>query len=311
MSVYVRPAYVQSCRDGLVMYPLREGRVPACADTLRPSAVLTSPQDIAQSTWDQLWLCVSSTALEGDWLGAVLAAAPDATVVTLQPGLKDRDLLLQYVPENKLVTGLITFISWQAPLPGEHMDAPPGIMYWLPPLTGSPFSGPRSTVKEITDTLKKGGMRASRQDNLPAQMAIAAAAMSPAMAGLESAGWSFQQFRRGDAIRLAVAAARQSMVVAAAYHKQPPPMQRLLMQVWLLKWVVLLAPRLMPFDLQRYLQYHFTKVGDQTRAALRITVVQGQQHNLPTDSVAELLASVTQMPQGRAPSPTDQNVEHQ
>lgn len=289
VGVFVREKYAQACQDGLTLYPLNEGRPPGCRDTLDGLEVLTSPEQVQRTSWDQLWLCVSSTGLRGAWLKALLSAADGAAVITLQPGLEDRQLLLQHVREENLITGLITFIAWQAPLPGEPALDEPGIMYWMPPLTPLPFSGPDEPTQKILKTLRSGGVSARAVRNLPEQMAITASAMSPAMAALETAGWSLRQFRRSSAARLAADAARQSMTIAAAYHNQRAPLAAALLPTILLRAGALVAPACVPFDLERYLQYHFTKVGDQTRDALQTTIRNAQQHSLPADAVQRLL----------------------
>lgn len=293
VGVFVREKYAEGCRAGLPMYPLNG---PAGRYDLTDLTVCTTPEQVAATRWDQLWICVSSTGLRGDWLPPLLAAAPTATVVTLQPGLEDRALLLEHVAADRLVTGLITFIAWQAPLPGEDAPDPPGIMYWLPPLVSVPFSGPAHRVLPLTEVLRRGGMRARTQDDLPAQMAVSAAAMSPAMAALETAGWSLAAFRRGDAAALGAAAGRQSMLTAAAYHNRPPPAAARLLWPLTLRLIALVGPRVVPFDLETYLRYHFTKVGDQTRSALRTTLRQARENRQPHDAVERLLAALGEQP---------------
>lgn len=297
IGVFVREKYARACQDGLVLYPLNEGRSPACRTALEGLEVLTTPDQVQRTRWDQIWLCVSSTGLQGGWLQALLSAATGAAVVTLQPGLEDRQFLLQYVPEESLVTGLITFIAWQAPLPGEPALDPSGIMYWLPPLTPLPFSGPAAHTQPILETLRRGGVSAKLISDLPKQMAITASAMSPAMAALETAGWSLKRFRRSAAARLAASAARQSMAVAAAYHGQRTPLAVAMLQPILLRAGALVAPAVVPFDLERYLKYHFTKVGDQTRDALRTTIRSANQENLPVDVVQRLIDALDGAPE--------------
>jgi 2-dehydropantoate 2-reductase len=49
-----------------------------------------------------------------------------------------------------------------------------------------------------------------------------------------------------------------------------------------------LAPYLLPFDLETYLRYHFTKVGAQTRAAIAVYMELGAALGLPSAHLEQL-----------------------
>ncbi|MEL6348310.1 MAG: 2-dehydropantoate 2-reductase N-terminal domain-containing protein, partial [Myxococcota bacterium] len=184
IGFFVRPEYKDDVRSGMTLYPLSED---GTATTLRTSVVKTDIDDLADEGWEQIWLCTSSPALWSgpeDWITRLVAAAPQATIVSLQPGYQASRYLAERVPAARLVTGLIAFIAWQAPLPGETAD-PPGIRYWLPPMTPSPFMGPARLVDPIVETLQQGGIRASRVNNLASQAILPTAALSSAVSGLE------------------------------------------------------------------------------------------------------------------------------
>jgi len=62
---------------------------------------------------------------------------------------------------------------------------------------------------------------------------------------------------------------------------------------WLIRWPTLslasrLAPLVAPMDIEVYLRYHFTKVGDQTRAALATWIAEGKRRGLPTAAIQKL-----------------------
>ena len=293
VGVYVRKKYAAACQAGLTLYPLNDSRDPdRCRTTFQPIAVRSTPEQLVGEHWDQVWLCISSTALwSGDWLTPLLAAAPSATIVSLQPGLKDRDKLLEKLPAARLVMGMIAFIAWQAPLPGESLH-PPGIMYWHPPLSPSPFSGPDDAVHRIVSALTAGKCPAKAAADVPRQSATGSALLMPTIGALELAGWSLPALGRPPHAAIAAAAAREAMAIAAAWHSSPPPAITGLVRPWLLRLVTVLAPRLVPFDLQTYLRYHFTKVGDQTRASLRTLIEQGQRNHQPTAALEQLSAQL-------------------
>jgi 2-dehydropantoate 2-reductase len=50
-----------------------------------------------------------------------------------------------------------------------------------------------------------------------------------------------------------------------------------------------LAPRVLPFDLEAYLHYHFTKVNAQTRAAMAVYIELGTELGLSSMHLERLL----------------------
>src|SRR5690606_3987062 len=137
VELLVKPHHLPDLEGDLVLHPL--GRDPV---RLRVEALRTEASELRARRYDHVWLCVSSPALRGDWLSELVTASGEATFVLLQPGLDDRALLLRHLPEERLVDGLLALVAWQAPLRGEAID-PPGVRYWLPPLSRLPFEGAR------------------------------------------------------------------------------------------------------------------------------------------------------------------------
>ena len=290
VSFFVRPRYREELEHGVWMWPLNQGRQ---AIRFEAFEVLSSLTEVAASTWDQVWLCVSSPALrQGDWLDGLIAAIGDATLVTLQPGLEDRALLLARLPAERLVSGMITFIAWAAPLPGEQLS-PPGIMVWVPPLSPSPFSGDPARVEAIVNRLRSGGLAAREVADVAANTAIGSGVLLPFIASLETAGWTFAGFRAGGASAMAVAAIREAVAVSAAYHAVKPPFGLRLLAPWMLRLASRLVPRVAPFDVETYLRYHFTKVGDQTRAGLETWISEGARRGLSVEALRRLRAALS------------------
>jgi 2-dehydropantoate 2-reductase len=285
----VREKYAEACRAGLTLYPLN--RPKAIRWQPVPFAgfgVLTRTEEVATHTWDQVWLCVSSPALQGPWFDELLEAIGNATLVFLQPGLRDRDAMQERWPEERLVQGLITLISYQAPLPGEHVPQP-GVAYLFPPLSATPFTGPPERTQAVVDALRAGGCRAKVSPQVRYRAAIGSAVLMPHVVALETAGWSLQALRKSPLLTLASRASREAMIIAAAYNGFPPPAARYMVQPLLTQLVLGLAPRLLPFDLEVYLRYHFTKVGAQTRAAMAVYIELSTGLGLPSTHLERLL----------------------
>jgi 2-dehydropantoate 2-reductase len=249
--------------------------------------VLTRTDEVSTAIWDQVWLCISSPALRGAWLDALLQAIGNATLVFLQPGLRDRDAILERWPAEHLVQGLITLISYQAPLPGEHVSHP-GVAYFFPPLAATPFTGPPDRTQAVVDALRAGGCRAKVSPHVRKQAVLGSAVLMPHVVALETAGWSVPALRTSPLLRLASRASHEAMLIAARYTGFPPPAARHVVHPLLTQLVLGLAPRVLPFDLETYLRYHFTKVGAQTRAAMAVYLEVGAALGLPSTYLERL-----------------------
>ncbi len=289
---YVREKYRAALESPgtLPFYPLNE-RARTDPDVLGGYGVVSSLDEVAASDWDAVWLCVSSTALQAGWFDAFAKAIDNAVVVSLQPGLIDPDWLHARVPRERLVSGMIPFIAWQAPLPGEHLS-PPGIMVWHPPLMATPLSGPLAAVTEQATLLRRGGLKVRLVASAGEGGATASAVLLSIVAALEGAGWRFSELRRANHMRRAIYAKNQALAVAAAVHGTRAPWVLRMLGPWMVRLATRIAPLVVPFDLERYLAYHFRKVGDQTRANLALWRDGGAQRGLPVDAIAALEATL-------------------
>ncbi len=284
VTFFVKPKYAEAVRKGLWLYPLNGRRNPV---HWVDYDVVTTVDEVRARNVDEIWLCVASPAIAGGWVEELAQAATDAYIVSLQPGIEDKQALASRIDGRRLITGLITLISWQAPLPGEKRD-PPGVSYWFPPLAPNPFSGPQAAVDAIVSCLKRGGCPAKARQDVTVLSAAGEALLQPLVAALENAGWSFAALARGPYLQLAVQAARETFAVAEAFHQRKIGFARFLARASVLRMVMWVAPRLMPFDIERYLAYHFSKVGNQTRMLLGSYIRQAQTRALPHAALDEL-----------------------
>lgn len=294
VTFYVREKYRADAEAGFTVYPLNQGRDPVA---FAGAGVISTLEEVGAQAWDQVWITVSATALRGDWLAPFVAALPrEATVVAMQPGLATLNTLEGAgCAAERVVQGLIALISYQAPLPGEELPRP-GIAYWLPPLSPSPFSSPvgdDERVGAVVSALEAGGCPAKRVADASVQAAFGSAVMMPHLVALELEGWSLPALRRGRWWKLAGRAAREALaVVEAEVGKRPGVALRAASQSWILRPVLCAAPLLMPLPLESYLKYHFTKVGDQTRFMMGEYVARGADHDLPTGALRELVEAL-------------------
>ncbi|RME25014.1 MAG: hypothetical protein D6798_09885, partial [Deltaproteobacteria bacterium] len=204
---YVRERYLDEVRRGFTLYSLNEGRTPERVEGI---PAIASLQDVEAQRWDQVWLCIPTTGLFGDWLGPFMQAIGEAVVVAFQPGLRVGELLGPHVPPTRQARGLIAFSSWPAPLPGSSLPEP-GTAWWLPPLTACLFEGPGA--EEIARVLTAGGLR-SKVGRAEEQNIRGSAILLTLVAALECAGWSFSAVRKEPWRGLAAAAGQQALAVA-------------------------------------------------------------------------------------------------
>ena len=292
----VKPKYADECRTGFTVYPLNDRRRRAEPRRFAAAGVVTSDDEVAAQTWDQVYLTVSSTALRGPWLPGLARASGQATVISLQPGIEDRQHVLQYVPDDRLVSGLISLISYAAPLPGETRFSEPGMAYWFPPLSPSPFSGPAARVEAVVAALRAGGMPAKRHPNVPGLAGFPSAVMMPYLVALEAGGWSFD--RLGENAPTAARAAREAMDIVAARPEagRRPPFIGLVSRPFVVRAGLWLGRRIIPLDLETYLREHFIKVGDQTRLMMSQYIDHARSRGLPSAALESLSNSVAALP---------------
>lgn len=293
VSYLVKPKYAAEAQRGFTLYQLRTLRRPRQV-RLDGAGVLTSAAEVAEQTWDQIWLCVSSTAIRRrDFLGGLLGGLDSGTLVALQPGMDDRRLLLEHWPEERLVQGVITLIAYQAPLPGEDHMPDKGVAFWLPPMSKSPFAGPPDAARAVVKALKAGGMPAGVDANGPGAAASISAVMMPWLVALEAEQWSFRKLKEApDVMALAAASATQALAIVEKETGRRAPASLRGLGTGSVRALMGVADTVLPLPIQPYLAYHFTKVGDQTRQMIRTYIDKGRQYGLPTDRLQELTLQI-------------------
>jgi hypothetical protein len=290
VGFYVREKYKAELEHGMPVYPLNQQKVTQDPQQFKDFKLYTTIDEVASERFDQIWLCVPATALRADWVEPMLKAAGAAVIVSLVPGFEERAILLRHLPEDRLVCGMITLISYQAPLPDETCHSP-GMAYWFPPATPAYFSGPAPVVKSIVSLLKKGGQPAARHRDVSAMGSSGTAILMPLLLGLERESWSFKQFTSTQALTDSLQAIQETLQIAAEQSNQKIPIWRHVLVPSLFKTILWLGERLLPLPLETYLKYHFTKVGAQTRLFIDDYISLGQDRNLPTGHLIQLRES--------------------
>lgn len=286
----VKPRQVDAARKGFVLYR-HTRRGPGAPLPLRDFEILPEAAAASGEGWDQIWLCTSSQDLRHPWLDELAASAGDATVVAIQPDLDDRTHLQARFGAERLVQGLIGFLSYQAPLPGEVLPQP-GVAYWLPPGMTTGFAGTQSRVGPVVAALRRGGFPARVRHGIPDTSALRSATTVPVVAGLELAGWSLRTFTSGPELVRSLAASRQALAVVDAVRGTRSAARRRVLRSGPARAALALAPRMLPFDLEAYLRFHFKKTAVQTRFLLDTWIARGDEKSVATDRIAALRAAL-------------------
>jgi hypothetical protein len=282
ITFLVKPKYAEEARRGFTLYKLGVFDKDPQPREFSGFGVLTSVEEVAAERWDQVWLCVSSTALRaGDWVKELVRATGTATWVMLQPGIDDRDWLLQWLEPGQLVTGMVPFLSFHAPLSPQEPVPSPGMAFWLPPMSRGLFSGPEDRLQAVIRALRAGGYPAHRIADVTRSSAIPTALLMSFVDGLESAGWSFTRFLEPESVERVRQVAGEAVRIAAWRMQQRAPPMAPLLRPWLFDLIVSLGSWMAPFSLETYLRVHFTKVADQTRWMMRQYIELGSKAGLP------------------------------
>ena len=294
VDVLARPRQKQDLVEGATLYAI-EGKRRRKPMAFTPSIVHVDPATTTEIDYDQIWLCISSTALEKGLarggLATVLQHAGNATVVVFQSGLHIPALLAPHVAERQQVHGGIVMVSYQAPLTEGEVDHP-GVAFYIPGPTPRPQPFTGRDAKRVVRLLNAGGCRAEEMEDTRSMMAFSSATLMPTIAALEGAGWAFSKMRHGPWAKLAAAAASEARdVVAAQTGKSAPPALNLFISPTL-KLATFFARFFAPFEVEIYLKYHFTKVHDQTERLLGDYVARAKELGVAHEALEELRAKV-------------------
>ena len=280
VSFLVKEKYKEDCEDGFTLYRSRRSGLGK-AESYKADHIYTRYEEVAQESFDHVWLAMSSNDLRGEWLGELKAAIGNTTLVMLQPDLEDRDYVLQYFPESQLVYGIINFISYQTPLPdlpSHHPDAEKeGVAYLMLPMMSAEFSGNHERLPEVMEALALGRFPVKAQQNVPRIYADRSAWMIPLVAVLELENWSIKRLLSSGSLELAVEGARQALAIVAAKFHRPLNWTERGFSLILVKVLLPLVRYLSPMDAESFIKFQFRKTAPQTRFMLDHFIHQGEQ----------------------------------
>ncbi len=271
VTFYVREKYLKELSDGTVMYHMNKDKSLKEPLHFKNFSLISSFEEVGKQTWDQIYLCISSTALQSFDLEGFkrnLIGAP--TIVMLQPSAQDYEYLIQTFSMEQIVEGMITLISYATPLATETVD-PAGTAYWLPPLAPTPFSGEKKRTKEIVQTFKDGNLLATSDKNVQHKALFPTAFLMTFLTALEANQWKFKNLKSNSNILEQIPKVCNEIFTAleSKYKVKRPFGIGMIASPFVMKILLKLAPKVMPMDIETYFEYHFMKVNDQTKLYMK------------------------------------------
>jgi hypothetical protein len=239
---------------------------------------------------DQIWFTVPSPVYYGEWFRKFLQEVPSQWVVCFIPeGGRP-----EFIPEGggeRLVFGGTAFMAWQGGAERGGGKAG-GINFWRAPL-GIPLAGTEEACRDAGRLLKKAGFNYTVGKPDSRMQASVTAVMTAFTAGLELAGWSLREYRRSPWLKRAAGACREAVLSrlpgAGVVTKAILGDGVLAAVFWL---VALVLPLLTPFDLEKYLKFHYTKTRGQTLALLEMFARDGEKGELPVENIRAVLQAL-------------------
>lgn len=257
---------------------------------LKGYQVVTDLEESRRFQPDQIWFTTPSTVFYSPWFQSFLQEVPSKRVVCFAPEGSRDEFIPPDVTPDRLVFGGITFISWQGNLDrgGKKEEA---VNYWLSPLSQIPLVGEKQACQEVADLLKKSGIKAAARKSAFLEMqAGVTGVMSAFVVGYELAGWSLGAYRRSPWLKIAARAAQEAAL--SQLWKRGilvKSLFRIISTPAVFYVVTLLLPVLTPFDLEKYLKFHYHKTRDQTINLLEIFARDGQEQELPVGNIKLIL----------------------
>lgn len=295
VAFLVKPKYRAELEKGIQLYHHTTFGKKTKSILFNSFTLLDDPAQVGKTKWDQIFITVPSNAIySGDWLKVLVQNSGDATIVTMQPGLKDREYILSEtgLSEDRLVSASIPILSYLAPLPGENFEKP-GYAYWIPP--GGFFAmsfGSDGRRQSAMDTLTRGGLKTRSRADFRKDSLVGEAILRLVVTGLEKSEWSWQRFMHGENIQLTSDSALESLPIIAKLRGLPDPSQsfvkRQMVKPYAIRSLMRVLEMLAPFDIEAFFRVHFTKVEAQMRQGVLDLIEMGKKERMPTTSLSLL-----------------------
>lgn len=274
-------------QDGLSLFQVQSRGKPPIAHRLDNFQVLADITECQRFKPDLIWFTVPSPVYYSEWFRDFLQQVPAEHVACFTPEGRRAEFFRPGAGRD-VVFGGVTFMAWQGDLDGGGGKAN-AVNFWLPPL-GIPLLGTEKSCSTVKQVLQKAGFKVMLGEADSSQQASTTAVMTAYVAGLELAGWRLGQFRKSPWLARSARAARE---MALGQVVQPRFFTRLSLGILcsptVFFLIACLLPVLIPFDIEKYLKFHYTKTRDQTLALLEVFSRDAEKRGVPTENTCLLL----------------------
>lgn len=285
LSYFVREKHLKDLSGGVTLYNLmrRSHKI-----SFSNYELLTSTSQVAEQKWDQVHLCISSTALRlFDLADLKSALNADATIVLLQPVPQDFDYLCQYFPVDRIVRGSLNFTAYHAPLPSDPPDFK-GMAFLFPPLTKLAFTGPTRLANEVCQAYKDGGVNCEVSEKTLQDYLFISSVVFVFVLALEKCEWNYEKlFKNKEVIKQMNSAKALILRALECQFNRKAPFLLKIMPLRILKYLLPIIKRLAPIDPQQLIIQHFSKLSDQTKLGMQTYEDLAVEHGFDGGAVAE------------------------
>jgi 2-dehydropantoate 2-reductase len=149
----------------------------------------------------------------------------------------------------------------------------------------------------VAGLLKKAGLRVDVKKQDSRMQASMTAVMTAFTAGLELAGWSLGAFRKSPWLNRAARASREA---ALSQLRGAGLFTRTLLGILCSSagffFIALILPMLFPFEIEKYLKFHYLKTRDQTLTLLDVFAKDGERRGQSVENIRILLQGLLESP---------------
>lgn len=271
VTFLVREKYVSSLRDGIDVVPPGARGASQRFTTYDVSATSSVCSDA-----DLVVLAIPSTGYNEEQIRELHHASPAAAIVlSLLPQAADHRLVAEQMAGRVVLAGMLAICAYASPLPGS--EAPSGQAWWFPPLAKCLVGGENlAATRAVVGALRAGGLPAGVARGIPRSDG-GNALLLILVAGLSISGWRFAGLIRSPQRETV----RRAAVEASSLAKRRANGSELLASLLFTRfglWLLWRAAALVvPFDFERFLEVHFTKVSQQSLANLQQWVTEADE----------------------------------
>ena len=266
VTFLIKKKYQSEFEKGTFLYNLSKDKHLKSPIHFQEFSTIISFDELNSKNWSQIYFCISSTALHAfDFTAFNANIKGEPSIIKLQPGIEDLELLQKKYPKERIIEGMISLISYPCPMPTEKVKQS-GTAFWFPPLSPIPFSGEKKRKNEIIQTFKAAGISATSSKDVFKDGLFPSGFLAGLVSSLELADWKFSELKNSKVLLHGFKALNNEIfeVLEQQYSCKRPLIIKLINRKWIFRLLISIAPKLVPFDLETYLKVHFSKVKDQS-----------------------------------------------